>query len=163
MRRMNFLSIKVPGLHSARIRNQYQNQKSNDNFAAICEPIFYVGHKSKGLNRIVTGISSLFMRTSTNLCFALCRYWALWQYMKYAKRCHTYHVSALLISCKSHGSAFGIATGYGLDERQVSVRVSTEVFLTSPYRSDRLWGAPSLPSNGYRGLFPRGYTGRGVK
>jgi hypothetical protein len=33
-------------------------------------------------------------------------------------------------------------------------------FVSSPYRSDRLWGPPSLPSNGYQGLFPLGYRGK---
>jgi hypothetical protein len=32
-----------------------------------------------------------------------------------------------------------------------------------PRRPDRLWGPPSLISNGYRGLSPRGQSGRSVK
>jgi hypothetical protein len=40
-----------------------------------------------------------------------------------------------------------IATGYRQDERGVGVRVpvGSRIF-TSPYRPDRLWGQPSLPS-----------------
>jgi hypothetical protein len=48
-------------------------------------------------------------------------------------------------------SAVGIATGYGLDDRGVGVRVPvwSRIF-SSPRRPDRLWGLPSLLSTGYR-------------
>jgi hypothetical protein len=51
-----------------------------------------------------------------------------------------------------HGrdSAVSIATGYGLDDRGVGVRVpvKAEIF-NSPQRPDCLWGPHSLLSNGY--------------
>jgi hypothetical protein len=45
-------------------------------------------------------------------------------------------------------------TGYGLQDREVGVRVpvGSRIF-SSPRRPDWLWG---LLSNGYRGLFPPG-------
>jgi hypothetical protein len=52
----------------------------------------------------------------------------------------------------SRDSAVGIATGYGLDDQGVGVRVSVGArIFTSPCLSDRLWGPPSLLSIGYRG------------
>jgi hypothetical protein len=53
-------------------------------------------------------------------------------------------------------SSVGIATSYGLDEREVGVGVPVESrILTSPRGRDRLSGSPNLLSNGYRGLFGR--------
>jgi hypothetical protein len=51
----------------------------------------------------------------------------------------------------------GIDTGYGLDDRGAGVRVTigSRIF-SSPRCSDRLWGPPSLLSNGHRVLFLRG-------
>jgi hypothetical protein len=61
----------------------------------------------------------------------------------------------LILSTPSLDSAVGIATGYGLDDRQVEVRVPVgSTIFTSPYRADRLWGPPN-PYNRYRGHFPR--------
>jgi hypothetical protein len=45
----------------------------------------------------------------------------------------------------SQDSSVGLATGYGLDDQDVGVRVSvgSKIF-TSPCRPDRLWGPPNL-------------------
>jgi hypothetical protein len=57
----------------------------------------------------------------------------------------------------SRDSSVGIATAYGLDDGGVGVRVPVGLrIFSSPRCSDRLGGPPSLPSNGYRGLFARG-------
>jgi hypothetical protein len=52
----------------------------------------------------------------------------------------------------SRNSTVSIAIGYGLDDRGVGVQfpVGSRIF-SSPRRPDRLWGPPSLLSNGYRG------------
>jgi hypothetical protein len=57
----------------------------------------------------------------------------------------------------SRDSAVGIVTGCWLDDQGVGVRVlvGAKIFI-SPCRPDRLWGLPSLLSNGYRGLFLEG-------
>jgi hypothetical protein len=59
----------------------------------------------------------------------------------------------------SRDKTVGIATGYGLDDRGVGVRVplGSRIFV-SPSRADRFWGPPNLPSNGNRRLFPLGKT-----
>jgi hypothetical protein len=50
----------------------------------------------------------------------------------------------------------GIATGYGLDDRGVGLRVPVRSrILSSPRRPHWMWGPPSLLHNGYLGLFPR--------
>jgi hypothetical protein len=58
----------------------------------------------------------------------------------------------------------GIATGYAPDDRGVGVPIPEESrFFSSPRRPDWLWGPPKVQYNGYRGLLPRGQSGRGVK
>jgi hypothetical protein len=57
----------------------------------------------------------------------------------------------------SKDNSVGIATGYGLDDRGIGVRVpvGSRIF-SSPQRAypRRLWGPPSLLFNGYRGSLP---------
>jgi hypothetical protein len=54
----------------------------------------------------------------------------------------------------SRDGVVGIVTGYGLDDRGVGVQVPVgSIIFSSPRRADRLWGSPSLLSNGYEGLF----------
>jgi hypothetical protein len=62
----------------------------------------------------------------------------------------------------SLGRVVGKATCYGLDERGVGVRVPVQPrILTSPYRSDGLWGPPNLLFYGHRWLFPPGVKRQG--
>jgi hypothetical protein len=64
-------------------------------------------------------------------------------------------MGSVLLNFDSRDSSVGIATGYGLDDRGVGVRVPVGLRIFSPRRPDRLWGPPSLLSKGYRGLIPR--------
>jgi hypothetical protein len=56
---------------------------------------------------------------------------------------------------RGRDTAVGIATAYGLNDREVGVRilVGSRIF-TSSYRPDRLWDPPHHLYNGYWGLFP---------
>jgi hypothetical protein len=54
---------------------------------------------------------------------------------------------------KSHCSTVDTATVYMFGDRGLGVEVPVwSTILTSPYCQVRLWGSPSLLSNGYRGL-----------
>jgi hypothetical protein len=58
---------------------------------------------------------------------------------------------------RSRESVVGAATGYGLGDRGVGVRVPAWSRMFSfPRRSDRFLGPPNLLSNGYQGSFPGG-------
>jgi hypothetical protein len=47
---------------------------------------------------------------------------------------------------RSRDGAFGIATGYGLDDRGVGVRVPVGArIFSSPRRPDRFWGQATYP------------------
>jgi hypothetical protein len=64
--------------------------------------------------------------------------------------------STIYVLGRSRESVVGIATGYGLDDRGIGVRVLVgSRFFFTPCRPDWLWGPPNLLSNRYPGLFPR--------
>jgi hypothetical protein len=71
--------------------------------------------------------------------------------------CFSARLFSLYVCMVSRDSAVGKATGYGLDDWEVGVRVPVgSIIITSPYRPDRLWVPPNLLYNGYRKLFPGG-------
>jgi hypothetical protein len=47
----------------------------------------------------------------------------------------------------SHGSAVGIAIGYGLDDLTVGVRVPVDSIIFTSYSPNRLWDPPPQKTN----------------
>jgi hypothetical protein len=71
----------------------------------------------------------------------------------------TYNVIKLKknISHSESGITVCIATGYGLDDREVGVRLPVESrIFSSARRPDQLWGPRNLLPNEYQGCFSRG-------
>jgi hypothetical protein len=65
-------------------------------------------------------------------------------------------ISTILYRNVSRDSVVCIATGYGLDDRGLGLRVPLGSRLFCPSRRpDWLWSPPNLLSNGYRGFFLR--------
>jgi hypothetical protein len=75
------------------------------------------------------------------------------------------HIFLLLVVISmSRGSVVGIATGYGLDVREVGIRVPVGYkIVTSPYRPDLSVVHPTSYPMCTEGSFFGGKSGRGVK
>jgi hypothetical protein len=82
-----------------------------------------------------------------------------------ASRYTDYAIAAVIMrkafNTGSRDNSVGIAMGYRMDGRG-SIPDTGKTLFSSPQRPDRLWGPPSLLSNGYRRFFPVGQSGRGV-
>jgi hypothetical protein len=69
----------------------------------------------------------------------------------------TSNLSSAKMRVRSRDRSVDIATGYGLDDRGVGVRVPEDSrIFSSPRRPDWLWGSPKLLYNGYQAHFPEG-------
>jgi hypothetical protein len=62
---------------------------------------------------------------------------------------------------ESQGSSVSIVFDYGLDGRGLIPDRGRALFL-KPLRPDQRWVPPSLLYNGYRGLFPQGWSAAGA-
>jgi hypothetical protein len=73
------------------------------------------------------------------------------------KQFKSYKINKIKKRTKNRGSTVGIATGCGLDERGVGVRVPVKKkMFPSTYRSEGLWDQYKILSNWYQGHFSRG-------
>jgi hypothetical protein len=72
---------------------------------------------------------------------------------------------ASLMSSRSRNSSVTIVTRLciGRLRNRSSIAGKGNRFVSSPQRPDRLWGPPSVLSNGHHGLFARGQNGQCVK
>jgi hypothetical protein len=69
----------------------------------------------------------------------------------------TYILREILCGIRSRDGIIVIATGYGLEDRRIGVRVPVESrIFSSPRRSDRFCGPPNLLSNGLSGTLSPG-------
>jgi hypothetical protein len=84
-------------------------------------------------------------------------YLYLLSHLTFYFRNKSYILLHIFVASVSRDSLAGIATGYGLDDRGIGVRVpvGSRIF-SSPRRPHRLWGPPCLLSNAYREFFPGG-------
>jgi hypothetical protein len=91
----------------------------------------------------------------------------------YDVKCNTFLKSSVICACRyrthytrdspafrSWDSVVGIATGYGLNDRGVGVRVKVKNFLF--FISSRPTLRPAHPSTGYKGPFTMGSSARGM-
>jgi hypothetical protein len=75
-----------------------------------------------------------------------------------------YFIFLRLLQNERRGSAVGIATAYGLDDKEVGVLVPVWLRIVfSRYRLDWLWDQPNHMSNEYLWLFLGGKAAGGVK
>jgi hypothetical protein len=76
--------------------------------------------------------------------------------------CHIKFVSIILMDV-SQDSIVGIATSYGLGNKEVRVQVPVGSTIFSPeHHADWLWGSPNLMSNGYWGALSPGGKAAGA-
>jgi hypothetical protein len=113
--------------------------------------LFFLSNQEQGISSFLV----LPLRWSLIACWLLCIKLILFLIFLYWRSIFQF-LEVCIIYSGNRGSAVGISTGYGLDDR-VRVSVRLRIF-TSAYHSDRLWGLSNLP-NGTGVSFLRGKAG----